>query len=240
MNLRDLGGHATEDGRRVRSGCLFRSDELCSLTDADLAQLSELGIRVVLDLRNDVERARRPGRLWEGVELLERRSPPASPNPTVEEQIVSGRLAERDDDDMARVYVDLLTRLAPEFRLLLMRAAESGARPLLFHCAAGKDRTGLAAAIILGVLGVPRETILDDYDVTTSHAAPRRLAALRPLMEQHSVPEERVRPLLEVRRPVLAAALDHLEERWSFDTYVTEYLELDGIPGRLRHVLLSG
>src|SRR5580765_2462491 len=74
LNLRDLGGYPTEDGRQVRWGCVFRAGELCLLTDSDADAITRLGIRVVVDLRNQWERAARPDRLPPGIDLVERRS----------------------------------------------------------------------------------------------------------------------------------------------------------------------
>src|SRR5256885_7649896 len=67
--------------------------------------------------------------------------------------------------------IELLDRLAPELRIILDRAVDSPNRPLLFHCAAGKDRTGLTAAILLGLLGVPDDVILDDYERSEEHTS---------------------------------------------------------------------
>ena len=93
LNLRDLGGYASRDGRVVRSGCVFRSDELHALTDADLDIVRGLGIRVVFDLRNATERDARPNRLPGEVELLERASPSANvESRTTEEQIARDEL----------------------------------------------------------------------------------------------------------------------------------------------------
>ena len=75
LHLRDIGGYPGARGRRIRTGCLFRSDELHALTDADLEVVSDLGIRVVFDLRNEDERSARPNRLPAGVEVLERVTP---------------------------------------------------------------------------------------------------------------------------------------------------------------------
>jgi protein-tyrosine phosphatase len=241
LNLRDLGGWRAADGREVRGGCLFRSDELCRLTADDLELVASLGVRVVLDLRNDLERSRRPDRLPPGIELLERTSPGSGEGRTIEEAIADGDVPDRDDAYMTSVYVDLLTRLAPELRILLERAASALERPLLFHCVAGKDRTGIAAALLLGLLGVPDETILDDYELTTAYSAPHRLAALRPVLIEHRVPEERVRPLLEARRPVLASTLIHLYEQFgAFEHYAVEVLGVDPtLPEQLRETLLA-
>ena len=241
LNLRDLGGYMSGDGRRVRSGCLFRSDELHALTDADLEIVTSLGIGVVFDLRNPMERAARPNRLPVDVELLERTSPSAGGDGrTTEEQIALGELPIRDDELFATVYVDLLDRLAPELRMIVERAVDAPVRPLLFHCAAGKDRTGVVAAVLLGLLGVPDDVILDDYELTTTYYTPRRMKALAAAMAEHGVADERVRPLLEARRPVLAATLRHLHERWDgFDSYATEHLGVSReVPDGLRAALL--
>jgi protein-tyrosine phosphatase len=239
LNLRDLGGHRTADGRRVKHGCLFRSDELCALTDADVNAITALGIRVVFDLRNDHERSSRPNRLPDGIEVLERSSP-SSGGRSLEQAIVAGDLPEADDIEMGQVYVDLLVRLAPELRTILARAAEAPQRPLLFHCAAGKDRTGVTAAVLLGLLGVDDEVILDDYEETTAQSSLRRLDALRPLLVEYRIDEHRVHVLLKARRPVLAYALTHLHSQWGdFETYAREVLGIAAdLPARLRDVLL--
>jgi protein-tyrosine phosphatase len=111
---------------------------------------------------------------------------------------------------------------------------------LLFHCAAGKDRTGIVAAVLLGLLGVADDDILDDYEMTSRCFTPRRIAALAGEMERHGVTEAQLRPLLEARRPVLAATIRHVDEQWGgFDGYATRHLGVPGdLPARLRTVLL--
>ena len=241
LNLRDIGGYATADGHVVRTGCLYRSDELHALTDADLEVVGALGIRVVFDLRNAAERSARPNRLPVDVELLERFSPSPNVPRTTEEQITQNELPDLDDELFAVVYIELLDRLAPELRTILERAADAPSRPLLFHCAAGKDRTGIAAAVLLGVLGVPHDLILDDYELTSTYFTPRRMDALATLLTEHGVDEERVRPLLEARRPVLATALRHVREQWGgFEGYARDRLAVDDdLPERLRAALLT-
>jgi protein-tyrosine phosphatase len=242
LNLRDIGGYESVDGRRVRTACVYRSDELHALTDADLEALGDLGIRVVFDLRNDHERAARPSRLPPGIELLERSSPSGGGDSrSTEEQIATGTLPVKDDVYFATVYVDLLDRLAPELRLIVERAVAAPTRPLLFHCAAGKDRTGIVAAVLLGLLDVSEETILDDYELTSTYFTPRKMETLAAVMAAHGVEDERVRPLLEAHRPVLATALRHIHEQWGgFDGYATARLGVDrGLPERLRAALLA-
>ena len=241
LNLRDVGGYETRDGRYVRTGCVFRSDELHALTDADVVAVAALGIRVVFDLRNADERRARPNRLPDGIELLERVTPSTQgPTLTTEEQIVGNMLPIADDDEFAGVYQRLVDVLAPELRVILERAIDAPSRPLLFHCAAGKDRTGIATSVLLGLLGVPDDVILDDYELTTQYFTARKLEALNHRMAEYGIAEERLRPLLEARRPVLAAMLEHVRERWdTFDGYACEHIGLDpGFPDRLRASLL--
>jgi protein-tyrosine phosphatase len=242
LNLRDLGGYPSADGRVIRSGCVFRSDELHALTDADLEIVGGLGIRVVFDLRNPVERSARPNRLPGEIELLERESPSANvESRTTEEQIARDELPTADDEYFATVYIDLLDRLGPEVRTILERAVDAPERPLLFHCAAGKDRTGLAAAVLLGVLGVADDVILDDYELTSTYFTPRKMDALAPMLAEKGIPDEHMRPLLEARRPVLATTLRHLHAEWGgFEGYARERLAVDpDLPGRLRAALLT-
>jgi protein-tyrosine phosphatase len=243
LNLRDLGGYLTHDRREVRWGCLYRSGELCSLTDADLATIEGLGVRVVIDLRNEVERSARPDRLPSGVQLIERRSPAAmgGPDRTLEELIAAGEFPVRDDERVTRIYVDALDRLIPEIKLILELAVDAPERPMLFHCAAGKDRTGIVAAVLLGLLGVPVQTIIEDYELTTTYYATHRLNAVASLLAEHGVPPERVSHLVEARTPALEGCLEHLHDRWgSFDGYAITAVGLPAdLPDRLRASLTT-
>jgi protein-tyrosine phosphatase len=221
---------------------VFRSSELCSLSDADIETIAALGIRVVFDLRAEAERAERPSRLPPGVELHERTSPTSRTGPpeSLEDQIALGTLPERDDDYLTDVYVRQLDGgLASELRRILELAVDAPLRPLLFHCAAGKDRTGLAAAVLLGVLGVPDETIVEDYALTTTYWAAPRFTALTAHLANHGVDADRVRPFLEARNAVLQRALAHLHDRWDgYDTYAIRCLSLPhGFPERIRAAL---
>ncbi len=93
--------------------------------------------------------------------------------------------------------------------------------------------------MLLGVLGVDEQTILDEYELTSTYSTPRRIAELRAVLDEHEVPEDRVRPLLEARRPVMLAALKHLREGWdTFDGYETGLGVDPSVPDQLRAALL--
>ncbi len=117
------------------------------------------------------------------------------PIQTIEELIAAGQIPVKDDEYIIGVYIDLLNRLMPEVRLILETAVDAAHRPMLFHCAAGKDRTGIVAAVLLGVLGVPDETIIEDYELTTTHYGAHRLVGLAGLLSEHGIaPEEGASP----------------------------------------------
>ncbi len=227
-NCRDLGGYETTDGRRVRWGELYRSSDLCALNDDDMARVAELGIATVYDLRSPEEAGARPSRLPDGISVEQRRAPSirARPFETLEDMIIGGTLPIPDDSDVTAVYVGQIeSGLVDEFRRVLELAANASARPLLFHCAAGKDRTGLAAGLLLGVLGVPRTTIVADYDLTTQHLMPPRMRELRPLLDAHGIDDERVAPFLTARTEVFERTVDVVEQRWGgFTEYAIDHL----------------
>lgn len=166
LNFRDMGGYATADGRRVKWRHLYRSGVMAQLTPADAEHLRGLGIRNVIDLRSVREQEREPT-LWcaeAGVDYWAR---PHSDvfgdtnamlrDPEITEDAARGAVADG--------FRSLAYQQAPAFAELVRRIA-AGRVPIAFNCAAGKDRTGGAAALVLAMLGVPRETILADYMLT--------------------------------------------------------------------------
>ena len=173
-NFRDLGGYRTTDGRTVRRGSVFRSAHLGTLTDADRLAIGRLGVRTVVDLRGVNEAAETPHR----IEGLACRIVGAHIEPGVGEKI-RGAL----DDGSANPFVmmgfltdhyrDYPRRCAPGFRTLFATLSDGTHRPLVFHCTAGKDRTGFASALLLSLLGVPWESVMEDYlrtnDLWTGH-----------------------------------------------------------------------
>ena len=152
-NLRDLGG-LRADGGVTRSGSLFRSDALARLGDRGRSQLAALGITRVIDLRDDRERGHAPDALPEATELI-----PHPIFPSVSAHVTAGldiyALTEL-------IYLEHGDALASAVALIADRAASPGGATL-FHCTAGKDRTGAVAALALMAVGAERDDVLDDY-----------------------------------------------------------------------------
>jgi protein-tyrosine phosphatase len=128
--------------------------------------------------------------------------------------ILAGELKEADDAFMTEVYISMVTEGAPAFGRLLTHLTDDDGLPALFHCAAGKDRTGLAAAFLLSVLGVADEVILDDYELSTKFRSEKRIEMLRPQLEAAGVDIEKVRPFLSARRPVMEETLQFVNSEY--------------------------
>lgn len=177
FNLRDLGGYPTAEGRTVAWGRLYRSDDLGHLTGRDLDTVRSLGLRTVLDLRSDAEVA---------VATFPVAAHPVSLHhlPVLtrtwheEEEDVLAVLADRATPYLVARYLDLLDEGGPALAAAVELMARPVAQPVLFHCAAGKDRTGVLAALVLSVLGVADDDIAADYTMSAD-AMTRRLAWLQ-------------------------------------------------------------
>lgn len=168
-NFRDLGGYPAANGKTVRWGALYRSGAMSRLTEADYDYLSALDIRVLCDLRSREEVELTPTD-WQAdtpVRYL-REDYPA--------EILFGRITRPPADVAAgqparSIYVDFPEMLRPQFRAMFASLI-GGEAPLTVNCSAGQDRTGLASALILTALGVPRDDILRDYHLSTVLRSP--------------------------------------------------------------------
>lgn len=161
-NFRDLGGYRTADGRGVRWGLLYRSGAMAGLTDADYRYLAALGIRTVCDFRSSDERRREPLR-WRSSEAPHVLARDYTMDASGFVALMTGRPRPEDlTAGMARMYERTPYEYAADYRAMFAELL-AGSVPLAFNCSAGKDRTGVAAALILVALGVPRETVIEDY-----------------------------------------------------------------------------
>ena len=162
-NFRDLGGYPTHDGRSVRWRTLFRADGLGRLTVDDLETLRPIALKTVVDLRRAHEldeRGRFPFEFY----------PVAFHHLPVMDTTWDRELARSENlpatEFLHRAYTAMLAEGAMRFAEAFRVLAGTDALPAVFHCAAGKDRTGLLAALVLGALGVEAPDIVADYALT--------------------------------------------------------------------------
>lgn len=164
-NFRDVGGYRNADGRRVRRGQVFRSDHLGGLTADDVARLQTLGIGHSLDFRGVAEYRATPY----AIPGVQRVALTIEPTVIVRMQALVAQgvvpTTEETVDLMRETYRDFVNHNAATFGRFLKHLLEQPT-PQVFHCTAGKDRTGFAAALLLSALGVDRATIEHDYLLT--------------------------------------------------------------------------
>ncbi len=243
-NFRDLGGYRTADGRQLRWERLYRSDTLSGLTDDDVDALQPLRLRTIVDLRSERERREDPDRVLElapdTVLALEVEAVGLDPVTLRDKIRTGGIMALELEAVMLDAYRAFETH-APVWRAFFDQLEQEESYPLVFHCTAGKDRTGFAAALVLLALGVPEETVVEDYLATNAYQQTMREAVLRwvPLYSFFRTEPEDLLPLLEARREYLALSLEAVRARWgSVDAYLEEALgltpeRLDALRARL-------
>lgn len=231
VNFRDLGGYATEDGLRTRWRVLFRADGLSELTETDLEVMRELGIRTVVDLRSgqEVEQSRFN---VEAHPVTFHHYPFIKALPNAED-------FSRAPGFLGTQYTEMLDEATPQIIGALSALAAPEARPAVFHCTAGKDRTGLLSALVLSLLGVPEETVIADYAL--SGAAMTRLRAK--LIEKYPDGKSLIADsdvLFSADPSNMVALFAHLRNRYGT---VAEYAARAGVPEdvvqRLRQSLLE-
>lgn len=173
-NFRDMGGYETEDGRTVKRGILFRSGAMVSLTEDDMAYLNRFDFQTVVDLRSADELELYPNR-WVAntdVTYVNEDYSMLTFMGDMMQQLQSG--ADGMDviqDQMGMMYQGFPTMLKPQLTALFDAMLQTQT-PLVVNCSAGQDRTGVATAMVLSALGVPRQTILDDYLLSTQYRVP--------------------------------------------------------------------
>jgi protein-tyrosine phosphatase len=225
-NFRDLGGYPAASGKRVKWGRIYRSADISKLTDADLQVLQSRHVALVCDLRGPQEVAQAPDRLPPGTRRVEL---PAGSEKIDPHAMMSGGQNVNRDSLMRAVYTNLSffpAKYKPMFAELLALPTDEA---MLFHCTAGKDRTGIGAALVLSALGVPRPTILKDYAATDVYWQAGREQSLQRMSQAglSAAAVDAVRPLIAANPAYLAgtfAAIDH--QYGSVDNYLAKEMDL--------------
>ncbi|MGI5444898.1 tyrosine-protein phosphatase [Streptomyces sp. CA-243310] len=235
-NFRDAGGYRTTDGHWVKMGEIYRSDALAKLTDNDLAKLGRLGVKTVFDLRTTDERTKDVDRV------------PADARYVVADVFAgsgSFQALPKTPEEAVKAMIDAEKGMVSgeggrkAYGQVFRGIGTDRARAVLFHCTAGKDRTGWSNAALLTALGVPRETVMADYLASNDY---RRAANEAILSHLPPLQAAVYKPLLDVRPEYLNAGHDEVEAAYgSFDRYLDEGLGIDGRELReLRKDLLVG
>jgi len=202
VNLRDVGGLPAGSGR-TRSGVLFRSGNLAQLEPAGVEALSRLGVRRVIDLRDDAEVSRAPSRL-DGLDVTTQRAPLflGSVASFFESDVPLGEMYRRIVDDAADRVVAVVRGILAE-------------HPALVHCTVGKDRTGVTIAVILAAAGVDEDAVVADYARTETLLPEwRNTAVVEKIRRLHPDSVNLVELATRSPAPVMRALLDDLRARY--------------------------
>lgn len=226
-NFRDLGGYRGAAGKTVKWGHIYRSADISKLTDADLQTLTARHIATVCDLRGPDEIKTSPDRLPAGATYV---NLPAGSENTGSASMMLARVANRDS--MMRAFYSrtdhLKAKYKPMFDQLL---ALDNDKALLFHCTAGKDRTGVGAALVLSALGVDRATILKDYAATDEYWKGNREQIMQMMAKQGMDPKA-TQAMLAANPAYLHATFDAIDRQYgSMDNFLAQEMELT--PDRL-------
>jgi protein-tyrosine phosphatase len=219
-NFRDLGGYPSTFGGSIRWGLVYRAAALHEMTPADIERLAELGIETVYDLRSDIEFDEHP-----------------DPVPSINVPVLGRFMAANERPDFAAMVehghgfefmrdmtVNMLHWGAIEIGTVLTGLADTDRLPAVFHCTAGKDRTGIVAAILLEVLGVDRDTVLDDFQLTDQYRGPTDESAAFQRMLSHGMPPEAAAGALGAPREMMGDVLVELDERYGdAERYLVEH-----------------
>ena len=226
QNFRDLGGIPAKDGRKVKPGLLFRSGDFYSLSPDDIGRLEEMRLATIIDFRAIREITGRPDKTIRTVkEIIEINIHDAAREQS--QKFLSENNAPGLENLLIGDYTRMIRNHQPDFRKFLDIVANTVNLPLVFHCAAGKDRTGLAAVFLLSALGVDMEHIREDYMATNKFAAVFIEKIIKKVNDS-GLNGAILRPLLEVRAAYLDAALEEiLNYSVSLDAFVTDILKAD-------------
>lgn len=230
LNARDLGGYPTVDGRYTRWQALVRSDNLCRLTSAGRTALIEYGVRTIIDLRSPSELAFEPNP-FAGYTASDGRLTYHNA-PFLDETDTEGMRALDAASSAREMYELMLDRYRILLGVILKAIARAPQGGVLIHCHAGKDRTGIVAALALSLAGVPDEIIIEDFALSGDY--------LRPVYDkvvskaQDPAEQERLAWQLATEPETMRATLEHLHARYgSVEAYVraagVEQIDIDHI-----------
>lgn len=246
-NFRDLGGFNGFKGQSVKWGMIYRADKISGLSEQDQHYLERLQIKKIIDFRSDEERSNSPHSLLPHSRIVIEALPVTVEAAQIEK--VTARLQQENvtAEDMALFLIEanreMIERFTPIYKQWLHGLLEDCSYPLVFHCTAGKDRTGLAAALLLRVLGVAPDHVMQDYLATNTYTGTRVEQIVHHIneMTMHQVNEDVIRMLFKVQSRFLNEAYKSIDEHYGdFANYVDIGLGFgDAECERLRQLLLE-
>lgn len=239
-NLRDLGGYKTADGKTVKQGLVYRSNQLYHVSPEDMQKITELGLKNSFDLRTYEERQPKPDEVPAEVDVvwLDVLADIPGAGPAQNERLMQDPKAANEafgggkaDEGFIASYRQFVTLPSAqhEYRKLFLMLGDENELPALFHCTTGKDRTGWAAAALLTLLGVPRDVVMEDYLLSNDYVIPMYQEVIDKFVEaggEKDIPMT----LLGVKESFLNAAYEEMEKNYgTIEKYFSDALKIDAV-----------
>jgi len=250
FNFRDFGGYNTQNGTKIKTGLLYRSESLARLTDNDLKKIESLGIKVICDLRAHDEKRKEPSRFPNNSGVKSVHIPMKSKRHNelglIQRMfaLITGKARKINFEKvMIEIYQEFVTDFTQEFSAILKLITYSKNLPILIHCKGGKDRTGFACALIQLILETSLELVEQDYLLTNKcfQEIKENYLSRFKYLSMFGVTREKLLPFFEARKDYLEAALNQVQKDYgTINNYVQKGLGFSEIEkNKLRNSLLE-
>jgi protein-tyrosine phosphatase len=226
VNFRDLGGYKTKEGKHVKTAVIYRSAALNTLTEQDLNKLASLHLKYDFDFRGPFEVKTAPDKIPSGTTRI---SLPAGSENVGDSNYMKNMGKYMKSDSFLMSFYTVLTpfkdRYTPLFDSLLANRSLS---PILFHCTAGKDRTGIAAALILYALGVDEETIFNDYEATNYYRRNENAKAIAQMTKYYGLDEKTAAGMMSAKKEYIQSTFTTIKSQYgTIDSYLEKVMGLN-------------
>lgn len=232
-NFRDLGGYLAADSKTIRWRKLYRSDNLAKLTKQDHERLEHLDLKLIIDLRSKEEWVSKPNRLPNGNGIIIKNIEIYDINKShndLKNEILQGQLGDTDlKEDLLKIYSHAVSDYQKELRFFFKLLLDPVNYPVLILCNAGKDRTGVASALVLMALGVSQDIIMTDYMLSKVYLKPmiKRLIARVRLLSFFRADIGQLEKLLDTRTEYLSATFRAIDREFGSTESFLDSLGMD-------------
>jgi|WetSurMetagenome_2_1015567.scaffolds.fasta_scaffold02676_9 protein-tyrosine phosphatase len=225
LNFRDIGGIITDDNKKIKDGIIFRSANPDSISNEDITMFHFLEIRTIIDLRAPTEYKKRK-RSIDNIDIL---SLPLDFQQTTREKL-KPFLYKKNSESMISdisnsLYIEMLDATLPIFRQIIEVLLSEEHSPVLIHCQAGKDRTGIICALILQALGVERQLIIDDFMKSNDALLPffKSMLLKRKILSFGFFPSDRILYAITLRQRNIESIIDRIKDHYGgIEAYLKE------------------
>jgi protein-tyrosine phosphatase len=215
-NFRDIGGYPAHKNNQIKWGKIFRSGHLASLTENDHQILKKIGIQSICDFRSKEEIARQPNRLPDKTTIKNLHLPIVNKSMEPTEavaRIMKGDLGWFTQDFMVNSYLEKIEAFHDVWCLFFKYLCQRSFRPLLFHCTAGKDRTGVCAALILLILGVSEKVVIHDHALSNIYNA-EQIQQIEKMLRKVGVDPDKLTDYLTAPKTAMVAVIEHINKKY--------------------------